>query len=577
MPELEPVTLHVHLVDIDAGKVRPATVRLGGGKVVAIDPLEAGAEASGFALPGFVDAHVHVESSMLTPANFAAAAVVHGTVASVSDPHEIANVLGVEGVRWMLDNAASSPFKFAFGAPSCVPATAFETAGASLSVEDVTDLLDDGRIFYLSEVMNFPGVLAGDPDLLAMIAAAAERGKPADGHAPGLRGDDARAYLERGITTDHECFTLEEAEDKLAVEGTRILIREGSAARNFDALWPLIDRFPGRIMFCSDDKHPDQLLPPGPGGPEPKEVQIGARRSPFGGWHINRLCARAVANGCDLFHTLRAACVTPVQHYGLPVGLLRVGDPADFVVVEDLQGFAVRQTFLDGVEVAAGGVSRVDPPPAEAINRCEAELIGPAHLAVPAAEGATVAAIVAVDGQLVTGREDVPATVRNGHAVADPERDLLKLALLNRYEPDVPPAVCFVRGFGLKRGAIAGSVAHDSHNLLVVGADDVSMTLALNAVTAARGGIALHDPRSGSTPICPLPVAGLMSLDPVNHVGAAYLLADATAKRMGSTLQAPFMTLSFMALLVIPALKLSDRGLFDGSTFSFTDAVTPRR
>ena len=559
------LTLHTRLVDLEAREVRPVTLRVAAGRIASIDPPPAGEDPEGFALPGFVDAHVHVESSMLTPAHFAAAAVAHGTVASVSDPHEIANVCGVGGVRWMLGNAASSPFKFAFGAPSCVPATAFETAGAALSVADVTALLNDDRVFYLSEVMNFPGVLGGDPDLLAMIAAARERGKPVDGHAPGLRGADARAYLERGVTTDHECFTLAEAEDKLAVEGTKILIREGSAARNFEALWPLIDRFPGRVMFCSDDKHPDELLPPAEGG-----------------WHINKLCARAVALGCDPFHTLRAACVTPVKHYGLPVGLLRVGDPADFVVVGDLTGFAVQRTFLDGVEVAAGGVSRIAPPPAEPVNRFAAGPVAASAFAVPAAEGSTVAAIVPEDGQLVTGRSDEPAAVVDGFAVADPRRPrggLLKLAVVNRYEPGVPPAVCFVRGFGLTRGALAGSVAHDSHNVLVVGADDASMAAAANAVIAERGGLAAHDPGPGGsgggrTPVLPLPVAGLMSLDPVDAVAAAYLELDGLAKEMGSTLRAPFMTLSFMALLVIPALKLSDRGLFDGSAFAFTDAVS---
>ncbi|BAM05213.1 adenine deaminase [Phycisphaera mikurensis] len=548
-------TVHTNLVDLHARAVRPATIRVEGGRIAAIQPLAGGAEARGFALPGFVDAHVHVESSMLTPANFAAAAVVHGTVASVSDPHEIANVLGVEGVRWMLDNAGSSPFRFAFGAPSCVPATAFETAGAALSVADVTGLLDDDRIFYLSEVMNFPGVLGGDPDLLAMIAAAEQRGKPVDGHAPGLRGEDARAYLRRGIATDHECFTLEEAEDKLALSGTKVLIREGSAARNFDALWPLIDRFPGRVMFCSDDKHPDQLRPPAEGG-----------------WHINRLCARAVANGCDVFHTLRAACVTPVEHYGLPVGLLRVGDPADFVIVEDLAGFAVTRTLLGGVEVAAGGVSRISPPLATAPNRFAAEPVDAAAFAVPAAGGATVAAIVPEDGQLVTGRRDVAATVRSGAAVSDPGRGLLKLAVVNRYTPGVAPAVCFVEGFGLTRGAIAGSVAHDSHNVLVVGADDEAMAAAVNAVVAERGGLAAAD--GSRVEVLPLPVAGLMSLAAVDEVAGRYLELDAMARAMGSTLQAPFMTLSFMALLVIPALKLSDRGLFDGTRFSFTESVT---
>lgn len=550
--------LHVHLVDSEARDVRPATVRLAEGRIAAVEPLEAGATAEGFAVPGFVDAHVHVESSMLTPQHFGAAAVAHGTVASVSDPHEIANVLGAEGVRWMLEDADRSPFKFAFGAPSCVPATTFETAGASLSVAEVTALLDDERIFYLSEVMNFPGVLGGDPDLLAMIEAAKQRGKPADGHAPGLRGDDARAYLERGITTDHECFTLEEALDKLAVDGTFVLIREGSAARNFDALVSLIDRFPGRTMFCSDDKHPDQLRPPAEGG-----------------WHINKLCARAVAAGCDVYNVLRAASLTPIAHYGLPVGQLRVGDPADFVVLQNLESFDVLRTFLDGVEVAAEGQSHVATTEAQAANRFEAAAVTAADFAIPAPAGARVAAIVPEDGQLVTGREELPATVVSGQAVADPGGNLLKLAVVNRYTPGVAPAVCFVRNFGLTRGAIAGSVAHDSHNVLVVGADDASMAAAVNAVVAERGGLAAHDPQSDQTPVLPLPVAGLMSLDSCDRVAARYLELDALAKALGSPLQAPFMTLSFMALLVIPALKLSDRGLFDGATFSFTDAVLP--
>lgn len=521
------------------------------GRIASITPpseVAADHEPAGFILPGFVDAHVHVESSMLTPANFAAAAVVHGSVASVSDPHEIANVLGVPGIRFMLDNAATVPFKFAFGAPSCVPATTFETAGAALSVDDVTALLDDDRIYYLSEVMNFPGVLAGDPDLLAMIAAAQRRGKPVDGHAPGLRGDDAKRYHAAGISTDHECFTKPEALDKLAA-GATILIREGSAARNFEALFPLIDEFPGRVMLCSDDKHPDELVH----------------------GHLDALVRRAVADGADVFNVLQAACITPVQHYGLPVGQLRVGDPADFIEVDSLTGFHVQRTFIDGVCVAQGRESNIAVQPAQAINRFDCSPKTEADFAVPAEAGRSLRAIEAIDGQLVTHAVELEAHVVDEHVAADPSRDLLKITVVNRYA-DAPPAVGFVTGFGLQRGAIAGSVGHDSHNIVAVGATDADLVAAVNAVIEMKGGLAAVDGDHVET--LALPVAGLMSLDPCDVVAHGYESLDRLAKDLGSDLRAPYMTLSFMALLVIPSLKLSDHGLFDGEVFGFTDLWT---
>ena len=482
---------------------------------------------------------------MLTPAHFARAAVVHGTVATVSDPHEIANVLGVPGVEFMLDNARGIRFKFAFGAPPCVPATAFETAGAELGVDDVVRLLDDDRIYYLSEVMNFPGVLSGDPGLAAMIAAAQARGKPVDGHAPGLRGEDARRYHAAGISTDHECFTRDEALDKLSA-GASILIREGSAARNFEALFPLLDEFPGRIMLCSDDKHPDQL-------------QHG---------HINALVRRAVANGVDVFNALRAACITPVDHYRLPVGQLHVGDPADFIEVDSLTGFHVVRTFIDGRCVAQDGRSNIEVPTAAPLNRFSCSRKSPGDFAVPAEPGKRLRVIQAIDGQLITQTLLRPPKTQNKLAVADPAQDLLKIAVVNRYQ-DAPPAVGFVTGFGLQRGAIAGSVAHDSHNIIAVGASDTELCAAVNTVVDLTGGLALAD--GAQTLGLGLPVAGLMSLEPCEAVAHRYETLDQTAKAMGSHLRAPYMTLSFMALLVIPQLKLSDRGLFDGDRFSMTD------
>ncbi|MEM6855116.1 MAG: adenine deaminase, partial [Planctomycetota bacterium] len=483
-------TLQSNLVDIPARAVRPVTLTVEAGRIAAITPTSPDAadhDSAGFILPGFIDAHVHVESSMLTPAHFAAAAVVHGSVGSVSDPHEIANVLGMEGVRFMLDSAATVPFKFAFGAPSCVPATTFETAGATLSVDDVAALLDDDRIYYLSEVMNFPGVLGGDPDLLAMIAAAQRRGKPIDGHAPGLRGDEAKRYHAAGISTDHECFTKAEALDKLDA-GATILIREGSAARNFEALFPLIDEFPGRVMLCSDDKHPDELVH----------------------GHLDALVRRAVADGADVFNVLQAACLTPVEHYGLPVGQLRVGDPADFIEVDSLTGFHVQRTFIDGVCVAEGRASKIEVLPAEAINRFECSPKSAEDFAVPAVADRKLRAIEAIDGQLVTNAVELEPHIVGDQATADPSRDLLKIAVVNRYA-DTPPAVGFVTGFGLQRGAIAGSVGHDSHNIVAVGASDDELAAAVNAVIEKRGGLAAVDGERVET--LALPVAGLMSLE----------------------------------------------------------------
>lgn len=528
------------VVDVRAGRVFPGVVEVAGGRIAAVreDPAATGP----FLLPGFVDAHVHVESSMMVPSEFARFAAPHGTVATVSDPHEIANVLGAAGVRFMAENGRRVPFKFHFGVPSCVPATAFETAGATLDASAVADLFDELKLGYLAEVMNFPGVLGGDPDLLAKIAAAKARGLPIDGHAPGLRGAAAAKYAAAGPSTDHECVTLDEALDKIAA-GMKILIREGSAAKNFSALHPLLSSHPAACMFCTDDLHPDNLVR----------------------GHIDRLVARAVREGHDLMAVLRAATANPVEHYGLPVGLLRVGDPADFIAVDDLHDFRVRKTFIDGRLVAADGEPRFDRVAVTPQNRFGASAKQVTEFAVPLA-GRTLRVIEAFDGQLVTGEIHVPATAEGGQAVADPAADVLKIAVVNRYA-DAPPAVAFVRGFGLKAGAIASSVAHDSHNIVAVGTTDRELTAAVNALIAATGGLAVAD--GDRVDVLELPIAGLMSGDG-DGVAAGYARLDRAARDLGSPLAAPFMTLSFMALLVIPALKLSDRGLFDGRDFRFT-------
>lgn len=522
----------------------PGTVEFSGGVIRRIR-RDARPLGRGLITPGLVDAHIHIESSMLPPAEFARLAVVHGTVATVSDPHEIANVLGVAGVNYMIADGRRTPFKFNFGAPSCVPATTFETAGAALDAKAVARLLARPEVRYLSEVMNFPGVLNGDPQLRAMIAAAQREGKPVDGHAPGLRGAVAAAYAAAGITTDHECFTLAEAKDKLAA-GMKILIREGSAARNFAALAPLLKTDAARCMFCCDDLHPDLLVQ----------------------HHLDAHVRRALALGADRFDVLACASVNPVQHYKLAVGLLREGDPADFIVVESWKNFRVRRTYLDGKLVAANGRSRLLRQPSRVVNKFRAKPRLAADFAVPAAGAVkTLNVIEAINGQLVTRRRRMRAKLVAGHVVTDPARDLLKIAVVNRYAPRAPVAVGFIRGFGLKTGALASSVAHDSHNVVAVGVDDASLAAAVNAVIAHRGGISAVG--GGKRGVLPLPIAGLMSDADGRTVARRYTALDAQAKRLGSKLDAPFMTLAFMALLVIPDLKLSDRGLFSATQWGF--------
>jgi adenine deaminase len=545
-----------HLVaDVVAGSVRPARVVVRDGRIAAIEPTTSPI-LPGVLVPGFVDAHVHIESSMLPPWEFARVAMRHGTVASVSDPHEIANVLGEPGIRFMLEDIEGSPFTCWFGCPSCVPATAFETAGARLDAAACARILDDPRIHGLSEMMNWPGAIAGDPEVLAKIAAAHARGKPVDGHAPGLRGADAAAYFARGITTDHECFTLEEALDKAAL-GVHVLIREGSAARIFEALWPMLRTHPGQCMFCTDDAHPDDLL----------------------AGHIDRLLARAVGKGIDPMAALRAATLHPVRHYRMPCGLLQVGDRADMVLVDDLESFRPRTTWIAGVPVAEDGKSLVPPRTSGTPNAFIARTCTPEDFMVRAPAGSpdgarvTVHAIHATDGQLVTGRADVPAVVRRGSIDPDPAQDLLAIAVVNRYAPS-PVAVAMVRGFGLRRGAIASSVAHDCHNVVVVGASAAAMAEAVNALFAARGGLSVVGGDGSPADVLPLPIAGLMSDRPAESVAADYGRLAARARSLGSPLRAPHMTLGFMALLVIPALKLGDRGLFDSARFAFVPPVS---
>ncbi len=530
-------------IDIAAKSIYYAAIEIEDGIITAVTREEG--ESKNYIMPGFVDAHVHIESSMLIPSEFARLAVVHGTVATVSDPHEIANVLGLKGVFYMLDNGKKVPFKFNFGAPSCVPATTFETAGAVINVKDVKDLLKKDDILYLTEMMNYPGVLFDSPDVMAKIAAAKEAGKPIDGHAPGLRGEDAKKYADAGISTDHECFTYDEALEKIEY-GMKILIREGSAAKNFEALIDLLPKFPDRIMFCSDDKHPDDLI-------------LG---------HINKLAARAIDKGCDLFDTLNAACVNPVKHYNLPVGLLQVGDPADFIIVDNLRTFDVKATYIDGELVAKKGETLIPRVESEIVNNFNTSYKSEDDFVV-VAKTDKVNVIKAINGEIVTESYVASAKVETGNAISDVEQDILKLTVVNRYG-DTPPAVAFINGFNLNDGAIASCVGHDSHNIIAVGTDDESICKAVNLIIENQGGIAAVQGKEEQ--VLALPVAGIMTNADGYAVARDYSVIDQFVKtKMNCPLTAPFMTLSFMALLVIPQLKLSDKGLFDGAAFAYKE------
>ncbi len=543
------------IVDIQNQRIYAGEITVENGKIISI--IEKNHEVQYYIMPGFIDSHIHIESSMLVPSEFAKIAVLHGTVATISDPHEIANVLGTAGVYYMIENSKKVPLKFHFGAPSCVPATFFETAGAIIDSDGIKELMASPDIYYLAEMMNYPGVLFDDEEVLKKIEWAQHFNKPVDGHAPGLRGKPIKKYISAGITTDHECFTFEEAEEKLSL-GMKVLIREGSAAKNFEALINLLPKNYQNMMLCSDDKHPDDLI-------------VG---------HINLLCARAVAKGIDVFKILQSACVNPVNHYKMNVGLLKENDAADFIVVEDLIDFKVLKTFINGELVAENGESFVQHVPFETPNNFNITAKKISYFASPArpdnyrdsgkvsGSGSKIRVIEALEGQLITNEIHHNSLIVDRKIVSDTENDILKMAVVNRYF-DAKPAIAFIKNFGLKKGAIASSVAHDCHNIVVVGTSDEEICNAVNLIIESRGGACAVN--GSESKVLALPIAGIMSDKNGWETGKLYQEIDAMAKELGSNLKAPFMTLSFMALLVIPDLKLSDKGLFSGNTFSFVD------
>ena len=527
-----------NLIDIRHKTIFPARITVENGKIKQIEKIDVSLQ--NYILPGFIDAHVHIESSMLVPSEFAKTAVIHGTVATVSDPHEIANVLGKKGVYYMIENGRKVPLKFNFGAPSCVPATQFETSGASVTASDIDELLALDKVKYLAEMMNWPGVIFDDPSVSAILEVAQKHGKPIDGHAPGLMGEQALKYMSKGISTDHECYMLEEGRFKLQ-NGMKVIIREGSAAKNFDTLEPLIAEFYEKMMFCSDDKHPDDLL-------------VG---------HINLLVKRALAKGNDLFKVLQMACINPVEHYKLDVGTLREGDDADFIMIDSLENFNILKTVINGETVAENGQSFIQTEPEGIINNFNISLKKPSDFNIQL-KNDNINVIEVLDGQLITNKILGKVLIENGNAVSNLADDILKIVVVNRYF-DAPVAVAFIKNFGLKRGAIASSVAHDSHNVIALGVDDVSICRAVNLLIEHQGGLSAVDGEKEE--ILALPIAGLMSPEPCEMVAEKYTQLVNMSRNMGSTLMSPYMSLSFMALLVIPRLKLSDKGLFDGEKF----------
>ena len=539
------------IVDAISRRKFKGEITVENGKIISIEEKEHDNEQ--YILPGLVDAHVHIESSMTVPSAFARMVVARGTVAVVSDPHEIANVMGEEGIEYMLEDAKKAPLKVFFGVPSCVPATPFESAGAVLDAEAVDRLLARKDLYYLSEMMNFPGVILGFPEVMAKLESAKKYGKVIDGHAPGLRGADLQKYVGAGISTDHECFTYEEAVEKIKL-GMKILIREGSSARNFETLYRLIDEYPESVMLCTDDSHPDTLIYEG---------------------HIDKLLRRGQEKGLDIYNLIRAAVINPVEHYGLNVGLLREGDSADFIIVDGLKSFNVLNTFIEGNCVYDNGkvLFSVEKAPVKNVFNRDKISIDKVKLAVPASENngeqmKKIRVIVAQDGELVTGQELALPKLENGNLVSDPARDILKMVVLSRYADD-PVQIGFIKNIGLKKGAIASSIAHDSHNIIAVGATDEDIVGAVNRLVENRGGIVVGTAENLLD--LPLEVSGLMSTLDGEEVAARYHLLNEEARKLGTSLMSPFMTLSFMSLLVIPELKLGDKGLFDVTKFEFVE------
>lgn len=527
---------HGHIVDVVRRRIYDGRIEVCDGMISSVSECDIQSEAP-YILPGFIDSHVHIESSMLIPAEFAAVAAGHGTIGVVSDPHEIANVLGRAGVDFMIDNASRTNFNFCFGAPSCVPSCGpdIESGGAVLSSKDVEELLQKPEIGYLSEMMNYPGVLADDAEVLAKIASAHRLGKPVDGHAPGLLGEKRAGYAGKGISTDHECTTYEEGLSCLEND-MNVLIREGSAAKNYEALIPLLAIRPDRIMFCTDDSHPGDFV----------------------AGHIDNIVRRAIRDGYNFWDVLRAACLNPQEHYRLNWGLLREGDPATFIMADSLAPtMRILATFFRGEPHRTDRTYSIDTFP----NIFEADVIREED--IRGGNVGTVPVILASDGQLFTSLE-----YARRDDVSYPWNEIQKIVVVNRYSRGVMPAVGYIRGFNIRNGAMAASVAHDCHNVVAIGSSDSMIVRAVNEVITMRGGLVAICGENRISRI-ELPVAGVMSPLEGKEVARLNREVHDTVAAAGCTMRSPFITMSFMCLPVIPQVKITDKGVFDAEKWEF--------
>ncbi len=543
-----------HIVDVVRREIYDGELVVEGERIVEVRRCELGDGVWSYLLPGFIDSHVHIESSMMVPRKFARIAAIHGTTGVIADPHEIGNVLGVEGVDYMIRSGREAQFNFCFGAPSCVPAVGgdIETSGAVIGADDIEKLMERDDIGYLAEMMNYPGVLSGDKEVLRKIEAARRNGKPVDGHAPGLTGRQRDMYTATGISTDHECSTLEEGRSCINA-GMKVIIREGSAAKDYERLSPLIGESPNMVMLCTDDCHPDDFVR----------------------GHINSIVKRAIADGYDLWDILQVACVNPQKHYNQHWGLLQAGDPATYIMVDSLnQHFRVESTVIRGQEVFnynASLPSEISPKGDEDVytqfpNRFMAKPITAADISIDIKSGDTAHVILASDGSLLTQHEKILLT---GNPLTDmryPWNEVQKIVVYNRYEPDAKPVVGLIRGFGIKCGAIAGSVAHDCHNIVAVGSSDEYLVRAINRVVEMKGGQVVVGPDEMLD--IPLPIAGLMAPMSGHEIAFRTLLLHEMVRTIGCPMKSPFITMAFMCLPVIPEIKITDKHLMDTKTMS---------
>ncbi|MGV8828446.1 MAG: adenine deaminase [Breznakibacter sp.] len=542
--------LEGNIVDIHNRDIYFGRLEIMDSTIISIQRLDAIVPQAPYIAPGLVDSHVHIESSMLVPSVFSELVIPCGTVGVVCDPHEIANVMGVEGVEFMMNDARQSPLNFYFGVPSCVPATSFENNGGIIDAKAVESLFQKGA-YFLAEMMNFPGVLNHDQDVWRKIEIAKHYNRPIDGHAPGLIGEALVQYIGAGITTDHECSTIEEAVQRINM-GMFVQIREGSAARNFNQLHSLLNSHPSKVMLCTDDSHPDDIVEKG---------------------HIDKIVRMALGCGISIYDIYQAALINPVLHYHLEVGMLRVGDRADFIIVDNLADFNIQSTYINGAALFEYGKINFSANPSSCINKFTEPYVGIDQLQVFTQLANPIVKVIDLkDGELLTGEFLWEPTPFEGIINSSVEMDVAKIVVVNRYQKS-KPAVGFVRGFGLKGGAFGATIAHDSHNVVVVGVDDTDIFRVIGQLFEHKGGIAAYC--DGLVEVLPLPVAGLMSNEKGSVVASKYAgLNRFVSKCCQTQLQAPFMTLSFLSLLVIPSLKIGDQGLFDVNRFCFVDLIS---